>query len=213
MIFLLSEGANRNLEAQAQPTLGLDIREDLRGDLGDRFACRRGAPASCDAEREGSEYATGGDPVRFGEAACTFAVNRRVREDRSADTLLHHQPDRFVIVELGFDIEVDVLAGEQRLHRRSQPVAENERGTAQLVERDDPRRAQAGPGDQHHLFFGQPRRDDQAAARNFRQHADIDTAVNDELLQANGAGVNHLELDHRIVPAHPRKQLRHDNRA
>jgi hypothetical protein len=151
--------------------------------------------------------------MRFGEAARAFAVNRGVREDRSADTLLHHQPDRLVVVELGLDVELDILAGEQRLHRRPQSVAENERGTAQLVEQDNVRRAQPGPGDQHHLFFGQPRRDDQAAARDLSQQADIDAAIDNEFLQPNGAGVNDLKLDHRVVPPHPREQFRHDDRA
>jgi hypothetical protein len=118
-----------------------------------------------------------------------------------------------VVIELGFDVELDVLAGEQCFHRGPKPVAENERCTPQLGEGDDPRRACARSGDEHHFLFRQLRRDDQAAAGNFGQQSDIDAAVDNELLQANGAGVNNLELDHRIVAAHPGEQLRHDHRA
>jgi hypothetical protein len=184
----------------------------LRDDLCHGLARRRGAAIGRDAECESSEDSVASDPVRLGEAARALPINRGMRQDRSADALLHHQPDGLVVVELGFDFELDILAGEQRLHRSPQTVAENERGIAQLVERDYPRRAHPGSGDQHHFFFAQPRRDDQAAARDLRQQADIDTAVDDELLQANGAGVNDLELDHRIMPAHAREQLRHDDR-
>ena len=66
--------------------------------------------------------------MRFGEPARTFPAHRGVRQNRGADTLLHHQADRLVIIEFGLDLELNAATGKQRLHRRAQPVSENERG-------------------------------------------------------------------------------------
>ena len=54
---------------------------------------------------------------------------------------------------------------------------------------------------------------DQPAARDLGQQRQIDAAVDDELLEPDRAGMNHLQFDHRIVAAHPGEQLRHHHRA
>ena len=159
------------------------------------------------------ENPVGGNPMCLDEAASAFPINRGVREDRRADTLLDHQPDRLVVVELGLDLQLDRVAGEQGLHCRPQPVTEDQRGTAELVERHGLPRTRPGLVTSTISSSASRRRQDQTAARDLRQEADIDAPVDDKFLQPDRSGVNDFELDQRIVPPHPGKELRHDNRA
>ena len=107
-----------------------------------------------------------------------------------------------MVVDLDRDVELDAAPGQQRVHRRAQAVAKNERGAAQLLAGDDALRPHAGLCHQDHFLLRQPGREDQPAARQLRQQRDIDAAVDDELLEPHHAGMHRLQLDPRIVLAH-----------
>ena len=154
-----------------------------------------------------------GDPVRLRQPPRAFAVDRGIRQHRGADTLLHHQPNGFVVVELGVDLQRDAAPGEQRFERGAQAVAEDQRGAVQLFGRNRTRRPRAGAGHQHHFLLGEPGRGDQPAARDLRHQRQIHEPGDDEFFEPHRAGMHDLELDQRIVAAHPGKQLGHHDRA
>jgi hypothetical protein len=93
------------------------------------------------------------------------------------------------------------------------PVAEDQRCAAQLLRRNDTGRPPPRCRDKHHFLFGQPARSDQTTLRHLRQQRHIDAPVDEEFLEPDHPGMDDLQLDHRIVPAHPGKQLRHQDRA
>jgi len=58
------------------------------------------------------------------------------------------------------------------------------------------------------ISSAQPGREDQPAARQFRQERDVDAPVDDEFLEPHHAGMYRLQLDARIVAAHAQRQFR-----
>ena len=82
--------------------------DDLADHLCHGSARRGGAAVGRDPETPGSGISR---PAVMrcasAESPRAFPVNRRVRQDRRPDALLHHQPDRLVIVELGLDLQLD----------------------------------------------------------------------------------------------------------
>ena len=196
-----------------QPPLRRIIADQLRHRLRHRLARDRTGAVGGNPERQHAENASRRQAMRLGQTTRAFAGNRCVRQDRRADTLLHHPPDRLVVVQLDLDLQLDAQPGQQRIHRRPQAVAEDQVRATQFGGGDDAGRAGAWPGHQHHLLFRQPRRNDQPAARQFGQQRQIDAAVDQHLLQPHHAGMHDLQLDIGKLLPHAGEQLRRQHRA